>query len=240
MPCRRGQLGGRARRAHIRVRRPRSLGVATAWVVVRPEGEILGDATLHRDCLTIAHRWCPGLNRSANEPVEVEVERHRILADGPSLNSSSAGNVGGVFGAYSDIVQWTLESPERNSAWSVIPRCSTDPFGHHSPVLHCVRAPVLYRRLAPSCTGAMSAIAPCLAPRDPGMWCICARAMKCRRRTRGCSAVDRRVDRQPLVGRATGIIPDSMTSSWPGLRRRSSLGVACGNGRKRPTETPHF
>ncbi|WP_063006021.1 hypothetical protein [Nocardia salmonicida] len=83
-----------------------------AWVVVDPEGQILSDAALHRDCLAIAHRWCPELSRSAYEPVEVG--RDRILADGLLLDSFSDRNVGGAFGAYGDTVRrWTLATTTR-------------------------------------------------------------------------------------------------------------------------------
>ncbi|MFD8101130.1 hypothetical protein ACFV24_16450 [Nocardia fluminea] len=84
----------------------------TAWVVVDPEGEILSGAAVHRDCLSIANRWCPELSRSAYEPVEVD--RHRILADGLALESFSDRNGGGRFGSYGEVVRrWTLVTTER-------------------------------------------------------------------------------------------------------------------------------
>lgn len=84
---------------------------STAWVVVGPEGEILSDAALHGDCLTIARRWCPELKHSTYEAIEVD--RHRILADGLPLDSFPAGH-GGAFGAYGDIVRgWTLAPTDR-------------------------------------------------------------------------------------------------------------------------------
>lgn len=85
---------------------------STAWVVVGSEGEILSDAALHRDCLTIAYRWCPELSRSTYEPVEVD--RDRILADGLPLDSFANRNVGGGFEAYGGIVRrWTLATTVR-------------------------------------------------------------------------------------------------------------------------------
>ncbi|MFI8977165.1 hypothetical protein ACIGO9_30080 [Nocardia asteroides] len=79
-----------------------------AWVLVDTDGTIISDAALHYDCLTLANRWCPELKRSTYQ--ELEVERHRILAD-IALDSFDPADTSTDWGTYGDgLRRWTLTS----------------------------------------------------------------------------------------------------------------------------------
>lgn len=84
-----------------------------AWVVVNSEGEIISDSALHRDCLTIAQRWCPELKQSGYQ--SLSVNRHRILADDFPLDSFAPDDPDDEeWGTYGDRVRrWTLVMPSQ-------------------------------------------------------------------------------------------------------------------------------
>ncbi|OCF85523.1 hypothetical protein AW168_35270 [Nocardia brasiliensis] len=80
---------------------------ARAWVVVEPDGEVVSGAALHRDCLTLANRWCPHLRLATYE--QVEVDRTRILADDVPLDSFAAEDAIDEWGSYGDgLRRWAI------------------------------------------------------------------------------------------------------------------------------------
>ncbi|MCM6774519.1 hypothetical protein NDR87_13720 [Nocardia sp. CDC159] len=56
-----------------------------AWVILTPDSYILGDAAMHATCLTIAHRWCPYLDRHRFDAVETDFSA--IYADDRRLDT---------------------------------------------------------------------------------------------------------------------------------------------------------
>ncbi|WP_433574146.1 hypothetical protein [Nocardia brasiliensis] len=87
---------------------------ARAWVVVEPGGEIVSGAALHRDCLTLANRWCPELRRAGYQ--QLEVDRTRILADDEPLDHFTAGDAVDEWGSYGDgLRRWVVAASVEES-----------------------------------------------------------------------------------------------------------------------------
>ncbi len=96
-----------------------------AWVVVEPGGEIISGAALHSDCLTLANRWCPELQRG--EYQQIQVDRTQILADNVPLDSFETGDAVDEWGSYGDgLRRWVVAAPDDESG-EPSPCCAAPP-----------------------------------------------------------------------------------------------------------------